>query len=70
MADDIVDAEGVVSKKDAPIMRRASDGVTVEVGEGGGSRETWETTTVSGLTERVDDGVGLAFGMRNACAML
>jgi len=49
VAVDIVDAEGVVSKNDAPIMRRASDGVTVEVGEGGGSRESWEATTERGL---------------------
>jgi len=27
---DIVDAEGVVSKNDAPPLRRASDGVTVD----------------------------------------
>jgi len=30
VAVDIVDAEGVVSKYDDPILRRASDGVTVE----------------------------------------
>jgi len=30
VAVDIVDAEGVVSKNDAPIFRRASDGVTVQ----------------------------------------
>jgi len=30
VAVDIVDAEGVVSRNDAPIIRRASDGVTVE----------------------------------------
>jgi len=30
VAVDIVDAESVVSKYDAPLWRRASDGVTVE----------------------------------------